>query len=115
MNRLVGVAAAAVLCFGLAAPAAAQDAAAVEKGKQLYADQKCKLCHSVEGVGNKKGPLDDAGSSLSAEDVRAWLVTPDEMATKSGKDRKPKMKKYDKLAGEDLDALVAYVLSLKKG
>ena len=54
----------AVVCVGFAAPAAAQDAKA--KGAQLFADQKCTLCHSIGDKGNKKGPLDDVGSKLSA-------------------------------------------------
>ena len=52
---------AAMVCIGCAAPAAAQDAKA--KGAQLFADQKCTLCHSIGDKGNKKGPLDDVGAS----------------------------------------------------
>jgi len=114
MNRVAAIAAAAAVSLCFALPASAQDAAKIEKGKQLYTDQKCKLCHSVAGEGNKKGPLDEVAGSLTADDVKAWLVTPDEMAAKHGKDRKPKMKKFDTLSAEDIDALVAYVLSLKK-
>lgn len=104
------IAAAATLALGLAAPSQADDAA---RGAEVYVEQKCKLCHSIDGVGNKKGPLDTVGASLSEEDMRAWLVTPDEMAAKHEKTRKPKMKKYDKLSEEDMNALVAYMLSLK--
>ena len=63
----------AVLCLGVAAAAAAQDAK-VAKGQQLFADQKCTLCHSVADKGNKKGPLDGVGTKLSADDIRAWIV-----------------------------------------
>lgn len=104
------VAAAATLTLGLAAPSQADDAA---RGAEVYTEQKCKLCHSVDGVGNKKGSLDAVGSNLSEEDIRAWLVTPDEMAAKHEKTRKPKMKKYDKLSEADMNALVAYLLGLK--
>jgi mono/diheme cytochrome c family protein len=104
------VAAAAALTLGLAAPAQADDAA---RGAEVYVEQKCKLCHSIGGEGNKKGPLDAVGANLEEEEIRAWMVTPDEMAAKAGKDRKPKMKKYDKLSAEDMDAIVAYMLSLK--
>lgn len=104
------IVAAAVLALGFAVPAQADDAA---RGAEVYVEQKCKLCHSIGGEGNKKGPLDAVGANLSEEDIRAWMVTPDEMAAKAGKDRKPKMKKYDKLSEEDMNALVAYMLSLK--
>lgn len=104
------VAALAVAAVGLATPLQAADAA---RGKEVYAEQKCKLCHAIDGVGNKKGPLDEVGANLSEEEIRAWMVTPAEMAAKTGKDRKPKMKKYDKLSEEDMNAIVAYMLSLK--
>ena len=51
------------MCVGVAATAAAQDAKA--KGEQLFADQKCTLCHSVGERGNKKGPLDGVASKAS--------------------------------------------------
>jgi cytochrome c553 len=101
--------------FALAAPAFAQDAA---KGKQVYdaATPKCKMCHSVAGEGNAKGSLDDAGGKLKADEVKAWLRTPKEMAEKAKAERKPPMPAYskEKLSDADLEALTAYILSLKK-
>ena len=104
------------LAFGLttAVTAAAQDAATIAKGQKVYAANKCSTCHSIEGKGNKKGPLDEVGSKLSADDIRAWMLHPDEMAAKAKSTRKPVMKAYDKLPKDDLDALVAYLQSLKK-
>jgi len=85
----------------------------VEQGKKVYADQKCSICHSVAGVGNKKGPLDKVGAKLSADDTRAWITDAPAMATKAKADRKPPMKAYSTLAKADVDALVAYLQSLK--
>lgn len=104
-KRVLGVAAVAAL---IAAPALAQD---VEKGKAVYEAQKCSLCHSVGGRGNAKGPLDKVGAKLSADDIRKWIVTPKEMKSETG--RKPEMRAYPSLPAADLDALVAYVKSLK--
>jgi len=98
--------------------ASAEDAALVEKGKKVYdaATPKCKVCHSIGGVGNAKGALDDVGSTLSAADLKAWVRTPKEMTAKAKADRKPPMMAYpkEKLSDEDLDALAAYLLTLKK-
>ena len=96
-----------------AATAGAQDAA-LDKGKQVYSAQKCQVCHSVGSVGNKKGPLDDVGARLKADDIRQWVVAAPEMTAKAKADRKPAMKAYPNLPKEDLDALVAYLASLKK-
>jgi mono/diheme cytochrome c family protein len=104
-----------IFAFSLVGSAAAQDAA---KGKQVYeaAMPKCKTCHSVAGVGNPKGSLDDAGAKLKAEEIKAWLRTPKEMTEKAKATRKPAMPAYpkEKLSDADLDSLTAYLLSLKK-
>jgi mono/diheme cytochrome c family protein len=97
----------------LAAPAAAQDAR-IEKGKQVYTAQKCQVCHSIAGVGNKKGALDGVGTKMKADEIQQWIVAAPEMAAKAKSDRKPPMKAYPNLAKDDLDALVAYMASLKK-
>lgn len=94
-----------------AAAAFAQDAKAVERGKAVYDAQKCSLCHAIAGKGNAKGPLDGIGAKLSAADMRKWIVTPKEM--KSPTNRKPEMRAYPTLPAADLDALVAYLLTLK--
>jgi mono/diheme cytochrome c family protein len=98
----------------VAAPAVAGDAAQVEKGKAVFTAQKCSLCHSIAGKGNAKGSLDGVGSKLKAEEIRQWLVSPKEMAEKAKATRKPPMKSYEGLPKADLDALVAYLESLKK-
>ncbi len=94
-----------------ALPAAAQDAKVLEHGKAVYDAQKCSLCHAVAGKGNAKGSLDKVGAKLSAADIRKWIVTPKEM--KSETNRKPEMRAYPNLPAADLDALVAYMASLK--
>ena len=101
--------------LALAAPAFAQDAA---KGKQVYesASPKCKMCHSIAGEGNAKGSLDAVGNTLKAEEIKAWMRTPKEMTAKAKAERKPPMIAYpaDKISDADLDALAAYLLTLKK-
>jgi mono/diheme cytochrome c family protein len=94
--------------------ASAQDASKVAAGEKAFAANKCSMCHSVAGKGNAKGPLDGVGSKYKAEEIREWLVNPAEMAKKTGATRKPMKKSYASLPKEELDALVAYMSSLKK-
>ena len=108
------LAAAAIAGAMTTASVAAQDAKLVAKGEQLFGSQKCAMCHSVGDKGNKKGPLDGAGSKLSAEEIRQWLINPAEMTGKTKSTRKPAMSSYAKLPKDDVEALVAYVQSLKK-
>jgi mono/diheme cytochrome c family protein len=101
----------AAMVLVVAGSAAAQDAKA--KGEQVYAAQKCSICHSIAGKGNPKGSLDGVGSKLTGDDIRAWIVDAKGMTAKTKPTRKPEMRQYS-LPKEDVDALVAYLASLKK-
>ena len=94
--------------------ATAQDAALVKKGQEVYTAQKCSVCHAIAGKGGKASPLDGVGAKLSADDIRQWIVDPVAMTKKSNSTKKPPMPaKYGKLPAAELDALVAYMQSLK--
>lgn len=100
-----------------ASPALAQAGAApgaVAKGATVFAAQKCTMCHSIDGKGSAKGPLDGVGLKLKADEIRQWILNPVEMATKANATRKPAMKAYPNLVKDDLDALVAFLGSQKK-
>ena len=58
------------------------------------ATPKCKVCHSVAGEGNAKGSLDGVGGKLKADEIKAWMRTPKEMAEKAKAERKPPMPAY---------------------
>lgn len=92
------------MSLGAAGMARAEDA----KGKAVFTAQKCSMCHSVEGAGNKSRPLDTVGSDLTPDQIKKWIVTPKEMKADT------KMKAYPSLPAEDLDALVTWLSSLKK-
>lgn len=102
------------LLWAIPVVAAAQSPAAHERGQKAYTAQKCNVCHSIAGVGNKRGSLDGIGSKLSADEIRLWIVDAPAMSAKTKADRKPPMKAYATLPKEDIDALVAYLSSLKK-
>jgi mono/diheme cytochrome c family protein len=112
MNRLVVAVGALVALLGFSNIAMAQGASA--RGQKVFADSKCSLCHSIAGKGNPKGPLDEVGSKLTAEEMKAWIVEPVKMAEKAKATRKPVMKAFTGMPAADLDALVAYLQTLKK-
>ena len=95
---------------------AAQDAAKIAAGAKVYAAQKCSTCHAIKGAGNKTHPLDGVGAKLSEADARKWFTNTAEMEAKLAK--KPAMSmagwmKSKKLSDADVDALTAYMMSLK--
>lgn len=102
------------LCLGPPA-ASAQDPA---KGKAVYeaAAPKCKMCHSIDGVGNAKGSLDGVGAKLKPDEIKAWIRDSKAMATKAKASRKPPMVPYPaaKISDADLEHLAAYLSTLKK-
>ena len=101
-------------CITLAADVGiAQDTALIKKGQEVFAAQKCAVCHSIGGKGSKTNPLDGVGAKLSADDIRAWISDPVAMTKKTNSQKKPPMPKNAKLTTADVDALVAYMQSLK--
>jgi mono/diheme cytochrome c family protein len=114
--RSLGVLVITLLGSASAASAATSQApaAASDRGAAVYAAQKCSMCHSLDGRGMAKGPLDGVGSKLTADEIRQWIVNPAEMTAKTNATRKPAMRAYPNLPKEDLDALVAYLASKKK-
>ena len=114
-KRILSVAAVALGVIVVPSLAAAgQDAAAVKRGQAVYAAQKCQGCHNIAGKGYKANPLTGVGTKLSAADIRSWITMPKAMATKTGAKGKPPMPdRYAKLPAADIDALVAYMQSLK--
>jgi mono/diheme cytochrome c family protein len=110
MRRLL-VLSALGLALGFAGVATAQDAAKIAKGKAVFEGAKpaCKACHN-----EKKNSLDNFGASGSADDVKAWVRTPKEQFAKTGKKGMMPAFPAAKISNEDLDALAAYLTSLKK-
>jgi mono/diheme cytochrome c family protein len=107
---------AVVITIALVSSAAAPAlrAADAKKGEEVYTAQKCSLCHQIAGKGNKANPLDGVGAKLSADDIKQWIVDPVAAAAKAKSTKKPPMPaKYKTLPAADIDALVAYMQSLK--
>lgn len=107
MNTKGFAAVAALVLTAAVLPVRAQDDPKIAKGKELFTAQKCTMCHAIEGKGNKAHSLDGIGGKLKPEEIKKWITAP--------KDQKAdtKMKAYPNLPAEDLDALVAYLSSLK--
>jgi mono/diheme cytochrome c family protein len=105
-----------VICVAILSVAGAASAAAADakdQGEKVFAAQKCALCHSIDGKGNPKGPMDEALSKLSAAEIREWITDAKGMTAKTKATRKPVMKEFT-LPKEDVDALVAYLSAMKK-
>jgi mono/diheme cytochrome c family protein len=114
MRRIVGIVAGFIV-LSSAAAAQAPDPKKVAAGKELYTTLKCSTCHRAEGKGPAKLTLDGIAAKMPAAQIRAWIATPADMEAKLPKPPTVKMSTMMKknLSDPDIDALVAYVLSLK--
>ena len=94
--------------------AAQQAPSPADAGRKVYERQKCATCHQIAKRGNARHPLDGVGSRLTAEQIRRWMTHPAEM--EAALSRMPALRmstmKY-RLNTRDLDALVAYLQTLK--
>jgi len=100
----------------LASAAPLGDEAQVKKGQEVYTAQKCSVCHQIAGKGNASNKLDGVGGKLSADQIKQWITDPvaAAAAAKPPSTKKPLMPtKYKSLPAADVDALVAYMQSLK--
>jgi len=105
-TRLMWVVIAMAVVAYAGAPLAAQGGDKV-KGAKVYTDAKCAACHKLGDTGGKMGPdLTKVGATRDAAWLAKFLVKP--------KDVDPKYKMPPvKVKGEDLDNLIAYLVSLK--
>ena len=80
--------------------------AASDQGKEVFAAQKCSLCHSVSGSGGNTA-LDGVGAKLKPDDMRKRIKSPKDV--KAGSE----MKAYPNLPEKDMGNLIAYLMTLK--
>ena len=104
--RVGGKVLAGLVAIGACAGTAWGDA---DEGKALY-EKQCKVCHSVGGEGGKMsskgGALDGVGGKHDAKWLKSYLTDPKATMPDA---KMPKMK----LSDQQLDELVAYLLTLK--
>jgi mono/diheme cytochrome c family protein len=80
--------------------------AQVARGKELYAQLKCSICHVLGGKGGRSGPaLDDAGKKLPPDKMEAFLKAPSSVNPRSAMPP-------TRGSADDIRALAAYMNSL---
>lgn len=86
------------------------DSTKIQKGKELFIKEGCMRCHSIEGEGNPRNPLDGVGKSYD-RDMLEKLIIGDKVIEKNIPKRVFKQQ-YKQLPPNELKALVEYMKSL---
>ncbi|MBI3912277.1 MAG: cytochrome c [Armatimonadetes bacterium] len=103
----VGAVLGLVLLAGLFFAFMQADAAEVARGKQLYTEKKCSVCHSIAGQGGRAGPaLDGVGKKWTLDKMVAFLRSPSSVNPKSAM---PPARGTP----EEIRSIAAYVMSLR--
>lgn len=87
-------------------PSTAPDKSLIAHGRSRYLANQCDECHGRNGEGGGDGP-DLTGTHLDAAGISKFLENPSPDASMKGMPAIPKN-------NPDHEALVAYILSLKK-
>lgn len=86
---------------------AESDPAIVVKGENVYAEKKCAMCHAIKGKGGKSGgDLTDVGAKRDTDWLKQFTRAPKSLLPNA------KMPAFQG-SQEELDAVVAYMASLK--
>ncbi len=86
---------------------AESDQAVLARGERVYAEKKCAMCHAIKGKGGKSGgDLTDVGAKRDSDWLKQFTRAPKSLIPNA------KMPAFQGNQ-EDLDAVVAYMVSLK--
>jgi mono/diheme cytochrome c family protein len=89
--------------------------AVVARGRKLFAEQGCTTCHSAGGSGNPRSALDQVGARWDAAELRGWITGSGVAADLLAPAIVQRKQRYTSLPAADLDALVAYLTTLRGG
>jgi mono/diheme cytochrome c family protein len=83
------------------------------RGRALFDELGCARCHAAEGRGNPRSPLDGIGGRRPLESIRARTVAAPEVADELPRSAVRAKQPFGALSEEELDALTAYLSSLR--
>jgi mono/diheme cytochrome c family protein len=94
------------------APADVAPAQDSVRGRQVFQAQGCERCHSVEGVGSPRYPLDGVGSRRGREALRDWTVAGVAVVDSLSPSAARAKRRYAEMPAEEMDALLSYMQRL---
>jgi mono/diheme cytochrome c family protein len=96
-----------------AVPPPPSDAAMVARGRAVFEAQSCERCHSVEGRGNPRSPLDGVGARLAPDALLEAVTGTGAAADDLSRSTVRAKEGFGRLPPGDLAPLVDYLSSLR--
>jgi hypothetical protein len=81
-------------------------------GLRVYKVQGCERCHSVQGIGSPRFPLDGVGSRRDRDELRAWTVGAPAVQDSLSPSALRAKRRYDEIPPADMRVLIAYLAAL---
>jgi len=97
-----------------ARPSSGADRVAIERGRKVFSEQRCTSCHSIAGEGNPRSALDGVGAQMKPDELRHWIFGTGSAAEILSPAVQRRKERYQILPAKDVDALIAYLSSLKE-
>jgi cytochrome c2 len=81
-------------------------------GYEVFRNRGCERCHSVQGVGSRRFPLDGVGSRRTAGELRAWTVASAAVQDSLSPSASRAKRRYEELPEEEMRLLLEWMGSL---
>jgi hypothetical protein len=82
-------------------------------GRAVFRNWGCLRCHSVEGIGSRRYPLDGVGSRRTTGELFAWTVGGRDVQDSLSPSALRAKQRYQQIPEEELRALLAWMQGLR--
>jgi cytochrome c553 len=82
-------------------------------GIRIFETQKCQTCHSINGIGNPRYPLDGVASRLTDTELRDWITGTGTAEANLPSSIRRRKKAYLNISATDMQMLIEHLSTLK--
>lgn len=87
----------------------------VERGRSLFVAVGCTRCHSAQGQGNRRYPLDDVGARRRPAEIRQWMLAVGSVADSLPRSVVRAKQRFSEEGEDTLAAIEIFLVSSRGG
>ena len=84
----------------------------IPAGRTIYEAKHCQMCHSIQGVGNPRYPLDGVGCKLSRTELREAIIGAGAASSKMSGAVRQRKARYAEMPEDEMSKLIDYLSAL---